>query len=406
MTTPTPSDLDARAEAFAEQLFGAALGTAELTITWFGRALGLYDALRGADALSAPEVAARAGVDARYAREWLEHQAVAGILTVDDPAAEPDERRYTLPEAHAAVLLDEEHPFYSGALADIAPVIARSLDLVADAFRTGAGVPYAAYGFHGMQAGFTRPMFANSLVTEWVPALPDVQARLDAGEALRIVDIGCGEGWLGIYLAEAYPNVTVDAFDLDDTSVALARKHAADRGVADRVRVEVRDVSEPSFDGRYDLAIACEVIHDLADPVGALTAVRRMTADGGAVLIIDEKAAESFSPSGDPIERMLYGFSILHCLPAGRDAETSGGDRDGHAPRRVRALRPRGRVLVGRGARRRPPDVPLLPAAGLDGSGPPAHTGPVRGERRRAPSPPGRPTGARGVGPAEPAPLR
>jgi len=323
VTTPTPSDLDARAEAFAEQLFGAALGTAELTITWFGRALGLYDALRGADALSAPEVAARAGVDARYAREWLEHQAVAGILTVDDPAAEPDERRYTLPEAHAAVLLDEEHPFYSGALADIAPVIARSLDLVADAFRTGAGVPYAAYGFHGMQAGFTRPMFANSLVTEWVPALPDVQARLDAGEALRIVDIGCGEGWLGIYLAEAYPNVTVDAFDLDDTSVALARKHAADRGVADRVRVEVRDVSEPSFDGRYDLAIACEVIHDLADPVGALTAVRRMTADGGAVLIIDEKAAESFSPSGDPIERMLDGFSILHCLPAGRDAETS-----------------------------------------------------------------------------------
>src|SRR5690606_32292517 len=191
VTTPTPSDLDARAEAFAEQLFGAALGTAELTITWFGRALGLYDALRGADALSAPEVAARAGVDARYAREWLEHQAVAGILTVDDPAAEPDERRYTLPEAHAAVLLDEEHPFYSGALADIAPVIARSLDLVADAFRTGAGVPYAAYGFHGMQAGFTRPMFANSLVSEWVPALPDVQARLDAGEALRIVDIGC-----------------------------------------------------------------------------------------------------------------------------------------------------------------------------------------------------------------------
>ena len=65
------------------------------------------------------------------------------------------------------------------------------------------------------------------------------------------------------------------------------------------------------------------MIHDLADPVGALAALRRVTSVDGAVLVIDEKAAEAFSPSGDPIERLLYSFSILHCLPAGRDAETS-----------------------------------------------------------------------------------
>jgi ubiquinone/menaquinone biosynthesis C-methylase UbiE len=93
--------------------------------------------------------------------------------------------------------------------------------------------------------------------------------------------------------------------------------------VADRVRFEVRDVADPAFDGRYDLAITCEVIHDLADPVSALAALRRVTGDGGAVLVIDERAAEAFEISGDPIERLLYAFSILHCLPAGRNADTS-----------------------------------------------------------------------------------
>ena len=314
--------LDEQIGAFADSLFGLALGTAELTVASLGHTLGLYAALRGESGLTSAELASRVGIDERYAREWLEHQAVAQVLTVAAPEGSAAERRYALPEAHAIALLDEEHPAYVGALADIPPIVARTLEQVTGAFRTGAGVPFAVYGLHDMQAGFTRPMFATSLVAEWLPALADVQARLGAGEALRVADFGCGEGWAGIYLAEAYPNVTVDGFDLDDASVAAARKHAADRGVADRVRFEVRDITGRDLPGGYDLTFACEVIHDLPDPVGALATMRRVT-DGGAVLIIDEKAAEAFDPTGDPIERLLYAFSILHCLPAGRDAETS-----------------------------------------------------------------------------------
>ncbi|MGQ0432357.1 MAG: class I SAM-dependent methyltransferase [Microthrixaceae bacterium] len=242
---------------------------------------------------------------------------------MEDASADPADRRYSLPEAHAVVLLDMEHPAYSGALADVVGPIVRSLDLVADAFRSGQGVPFAAYGLHDMQAAFTRPMFANSLVAEWVPALTDIQARLDAGESLRVADFGSGEGWAGIYLAEAYPNVRVDGFDLDDASVAQARKNAAERGVGDRAHFEVRDVTDPAFAGTYDLVMATEVIHDLADPVDALAAMRRITADAGAVLIIDENAAESFEAPADPVQRLLYAFSVLHCLPAGRTHEHS-----------------------------------------------------------------------------------
>lgn len=322
-TEATRTDLDRQIEAFGETLFDAALGSTELAVAWLGRSLGLYAGLRGETALTAAELAARAGVDERYAQEWLEHQAVARVLTVDDPALAAGDRRYALPEAHAVALLDEEHPGYAGALADIPPIIARTLDLVGEAFRTGTGVPFASYGLHDMQAGFTRPMFANAFASEWLPALPDVHQRLEAGEPLRIADLGCGEGWAAIYLAEAYPNAAVDGYDLDDTSIAAARGHAAARGVGDRVRFEVRDLRRTDPTLRYDLVFTCEVIHDLPDPVGALAAIRRVTEGGGAVLVIDEKAAESFQPSGDPIERLLYGFSILHCLPVGRDAESS-----------------------------------------------------------------------------------
>lgn len=323
-TDPMPTtELDDDAiGAFAEGLFSAALGALESTTTHLGRRLGLYEALRGAPA-TAGDLARAAGVDVRYALEWLEQQAAAGTLTVDDPAASADARRFTLPEEHAIVLLDEEHPAFSGALADLVAPVARTLDMVADAFGTGAGVPFAAYGLHDMQAAFTRPMFATALVAEWLPAVADVQRRLDAGEALRIADFGCGEGWAGIYIAEAYPHVTVDGFDLDELSVAQARKHAADRGVAERVRFEVRDVTAPSFTGTYDLVLATEVIHDLADPVGALAAMHRMTEGGGSVLIIDENAADAFGAPADPVERFLYTVSVLHCLPAGRTEERS-----------------------------------------------------------------------------------
>lgn len=311
-----------RLGAFAEQTFGAALATIELTMAYLGRRLGLYEALRGADRTS-PELAEVAGVDERYAREWLEQQAVAGVLTVHDAAADPQTRGYELPEEHAIVLLDEEHPAYSGALADVVGPLTLSIDLVADAFRTGEGVPFAAYGLHDMQAGFTRPMFANSLVSEWLPALPELQERLVAGEPLRIADVGCGEGWAAIYVAEAYPNVTVDGFDLDDASVACAREVIAARGLSDRVHIEVADVASVPGEGLYDLVMATEVIHDLADPIDVLTAMRRMAGEAGAVLIIDENAAESFEAPGDEVQRLLYGFSVLHCLPAGRTHEHS-----------------------------------------------------------------------------------
>ena len=329
MTTTEAGTTDSGAEpqaasaldAFAEKMFVAALGAMEVTIVGMGRALGLYGALRTGP-LTYGGLAAATGVDARYAREWVEQQAASGVLTADG-AADAAARRYTLPADHATALLDEENPAYVGALADVPAFISRTLEALTGAFRTGAGVPFADYGLHDLQAGFTRPMFANSLVAEWLPALADVHGRLVAGEAVRIADFGCGEGWACIYLAEAFPAAVVHGFDLDEASIAAARKHAADRGVGERVRFELRDVTDPAFTGRFDLVLACEVIHDLADPVGALRAMRRLAGDTGTVLVIDENTTETFESPADEIQRLLYAFSVLHCLPVGRVAANS-----------------------------------------------------------------------------------
>ena len=76
-----------------ERLFAAGLGMAKVLTVYLGDTLGLYRALRDRGAMTAPELAKEAGILPRYAREWLEQQAAAGIVTVDDPSAAPDERR-------------------------------------------------------------------------------------------------------------------------------------------------------------------------------------------------------------------------------------------------------------------------------------------------------------------------
>ena len=58
-----------------------------------------------------------------------------------------------------------------------------------------------------------------------------------------------------------------------------------------------------------------ETLHDLPRPVDALRAARAATAPGGAVLVVDERVADRFTAPGDEVERMMYGWSVTHCLP-------------------------------------------------------------------------------------------
>lgn len=323
MATETPlpdttTTVDPR-EALAEQLVGATSAGFEALSVWLGLRLGLYTALDEGRATPG-ELARRAGVDARYAREWLEHQAVAGIITVDDPAAEPDARHYSLTPAQAEVLLDATSPFHAAPMSLALASVASVLPELREAYRTGAGVDFSAYGddLRDHIVGMNRPMFTHELADVWVPAVPGLAERLRADPPARVLDVACGSGWSSVCLARGYPKVHVDGLDMDPASVERARATAADAGVADRVTFRVADAADPGVDGPYDAALLFEALHDMAQPVAALAAIRERLTDDGVVLVGDERAAETFTAPGGDLDRLFYGFSVLHCLPAGR----------------------------------------------------------------------------------------
>ena len=87
----------AATETLVERLFTATVDTLEVASVHIGGRLGFYRALAENGDATAAELAARTGTAERYVREWLEQQAVAGFLHVDDPDAEPGQRRYGIP---------------------------------------------------------------------------------------------------------------------------------------------------------------------------------------------------------------------------------------------------------------------------------------------------------------------
>src|SRR3990172_4360752 len=184
---------DERRDALAGQLFGAALGAMDLLVVYLGSRLGLYRTLAEAGPLTSEGLAGGAAIHERYAREWLEQQTVSGILETENASAGACDRRYSIPAGHEEVLLAESSLNYMVPMARLVVGCVRPIDALVEAFRTGAGVPYADYGadIHEGVEEFTRPMFESFLGTEWLPAVPDIHARLQADPPARVAGLAC-----------------------------------------------------------------------------------------------------------------------------------------------------------------------------------------------------------------------
>jgi SAM-dependent methyltransferase len=319
--------VERRRDALVERLFGATLGAMDVLGVYLGDRLGLYRALAERGPLTSTELAESSGTHERYAREWLEQQAASGILEVDHAAAGAQERRYSVPPGHDEALLDETSLNYVAPVGKLMAACAKPLDAVLRAFSTGDGVPYADYGsdLHEGQAAFTRPMFERLLGSEWLPAIPEVHERLRGDPPARVADVACGEGYSTLAIARAYPKVRVDGIDLDRASIDAAKSHLSGSGVEDRVTFHHRDAADAELAGAYDLVYMHESLHDMSYPVEVLQACRRMLAEGGSLVIGDERVADTFTAPGDELERFYYGFSILHCLPVGMVGEGAAG---------------------------------------------------------------------------------
>lgn len=326
----TVSTLDTHAEErdrLLEIMLDSTAGALRMLTIYIGDQLGYYPALAKHGPLTSVQLADLTGTHARYAREWLEHQTVSGVLTVVEDSTDPRLRRFALPSGHQEVLAEPESLNYLAPLAQVLVGLAHPIRKLVDCFRSGEGITFGEYGMdmRDGQGRMNRAMFLYQLGQEYLASIPDLHARLADNPTARIADIGCGVGWSSIGVASAYPLAQVDGYDMDEASIAEARRHAEAEGVADRVRFHCKDAGAPDIHGDYDLVLALECVHDMSNPVEALATMRRLAGQDGTVIVMDERVNDSFSAREDTLESFLYGCSVLHCLPAGLAEHPSAG---------------------------------------------------------------------------------
>ena len=325
-TAPAPDHEGEAATAFAERVFGDALGAFELLSIYLGDRLGWYRALAEAGPLDAPTLAARTGTQERYAREWLEQQAVYGILTVDDADAEASARRFALPPAHADALVNPDSLDYVAPLGRFIAAAGAQLGPLLEAYRSGGGVSWAQLGDEARwaQGDINRPWFLHRLGE----ALAGVAVA--ARRALAARRAGSPTSAWGT-AGRRSPSRRRTRRRGSRASTSTQSRSSRHAGMPTRRRR--RPCAVPPRRGRgrcrrrpsFDAAFVFEALHDMPFPVEVLTAIRRAVKPDGEVVIMDEAVAEAFAPDGDEVERVMYGYSILMCLPDGLSTPGSVG---------------------------------------------------------------------------------
>jgi SAM-dependent methyltransferase len=308
MMAATQSIQTETAADFLGKVFTDLTGLTNTALASIGDRLGLFKDLAAHGPATSRELAARVGANERYAREWLGGMASAGYLTYD-PASE----RFALPPEHAATLADEGGPLFLGGVQQEMLGVLGTLNIVMDAFRSGGGVPPSAFSqdtWDGIER-FTNGWFNNLLVQQWLPLMPDVQARLTGGA--DVADVGCGHGRAMIRLAETFPRSRFAGYDSLAPAIERARANAGAAGVADRVRFEARDAAA-GLPGQYDVITTFDVVHDAADPVGLLGAIRRALKPDGIFVCLDINCSEKLEENIGPKGAFFYGASVLLCM--------------------------------------------------------------------------------------------
>jgi SAM-dependent methyltransferase len=298
----------AKQDAFAAKVLADCAGFQSVLMCALGDRLGLFKDLAANGPASSEELAARAGIMERYAREWLGGMASAGYLVYD-----PSRRRFALPVEHAPLLAQEGGPLFLGGgfeqLVSLAPLLER----IEQAFLHGGGLPLAAYHEHfwcGTER-LTAGWFDNLLVPVWLPAMPAVHARLAQGA--RVADVGCGHGRALIALAQAYPRGYYVGYDVHAPSIAAARERAEAAGVGERVRFVVLDAAQ-GLPEQYDVITTFDVIHDQVNPRGMLQAIRRSLHPDGVYVCLEVACSEKLEENLGMLGTLWHGMSIFFCL--------------------------------------------------------------------------------------------
>ena len=314
-TAPQAATLDMnKLNAFIGQFVNDLGASVHAGMVVIGEKLGLYKAL-AARPMGSSELALKTQTDERYLREWLASQAAGGYITYDEKTG-----KFSLSTEQAFTLANEDSPAYLPGAFELALGSLAAVPRITESFRSGKGMGWHEHAegvFHGCEK-FFRPGYAANLVSTWIPALQHVKAKLEAGA--RVADVGCGKGASTLLLAKAFPKARFFGFDYHDKSIEAAREYARRDGIADRVTFEVAKAKE--FPGRdYDFVAVFDCLHDMGDPIGAATHVRKSLAKDGTWMIVEPFANDQLKDNLNPVGRVFYSFSTLLCTPCSRSQE-------------------------------------------------------------------------------------
>lgn len=123
----------------------------------------------------------------------------------------------------------------------------------------------------------------------WLLNRPFLNLASRAGTArARVLDIGCGPGWVPVELARRHPDWRITALDPSEDMLKLGRATASQAGVAARIQFLPGTAPALSFpNGQFDLVISNYVLHHLECPRAFFDEAARLVRPGGQVLIKD-----------------------------------------------------------------------------------------------------------------------
>src|SRR6516164_5004215 len=317
---PRPNAVDEnKLNHFIGQMLSDLGGASSIALVRIGDALGLYKSLHTKGPMTSIELAKATRLNERYLREWLSHQAASNYLAYDAKSG-----KFSLPQEQAMVFAIEDSPVYMMGGFDLMAAMLDNQPKVQAAFRSGGGVAW------GDQAGcmfcavarFFRPGYQNNLVANWLPALDGVVKKLKRGA--KVADVGCGHGWSTVLMANAFPKSQFVGYDFHAGSIKEAIAHAKSHGVSKNARFEVAHAKDyPGKD--FDFVTCFDCLHDMGDPAGAASHIRKSLKRDGTWMIVEPMAGDKLEQNLNPVGRLFYAGSTMVCVPTSLSQEVGAG---------------------------------------------------------------------------------
>ena len=295
--------------AFMGQMLGDLGGAFSIGLVRVGHDLGLYHALNEHGPLNSVELADKTECAERYVREWASAQAASNYIEYD-----PQSQKFSIPPEQAAVFCDEHSPVYMVPGFETAAAYISNQERYNQAFKSGEGVSWGDQTdcLFCAVARFFHPGYRAKLISEWLPSLDGVVAKLEHGG--KVADVGCGHGFSTILMAEAFPNSHFIGYDFHEDSVTKANEHAQQHGVADRCQFVV--AGSDNYPGKdFDLVTVFDCLHDMGDPRGVSAHVKSSLKEDGTWMIVEPFAEDNLEDNLNPIGRLFYSGSTMVCVP-------------------------------------------------------------------------------------------